>query len=85
MVSIVRNPTDLIHSYTKMNNLGGYSLRLMDSFPQQQPHWWKAWVISIAQSIQSNHDYIVNTVSKRIPTYIIRYEDLLMDPETTLN
>ena len=39
---------------------------------------------SIAEQIQWNHDYIVNKVSKEIPTYFIRYEDLVLDPEPAL-
>ena len=32
-----------------------------------------------------NHDEIVNNFAKQIPTYIVRYEDLLTDPEPILD
>ena len=38
----------------------------------------------IAEAIRYNHDYITNTLSNKIPTYIFRYEDLVLDPEPVL-
>ena len=32
-----------------------------------------------------NHEYIVDQLSTRIPTYILRFEDLIMNPEPILN
>lgn len=38
----------------------------------------------MAKQISYNHDYIVDTLSEKIPTYIFRYEDLVLDPEPVL-
>ena len=34
--------------------------------------------------MQFNHNYIINALSKQIPTFILRYEDLVEDPEPVL-
>ena len=38
----------------------------------------------MAEQIAHNHDYFVKTLDKNIPSYIFRYEDLVLDPEPIL-
>ena len=81
MFCVVRNPLDVIPSFAYLIHTWGHSLVPNEQLHQSFPEWWTQWVKSIAQQLQWNHDYIVNKVSKEIPTYFIRYEDLVLDPE----
>ena len=37
-----------------------------------------------AQRMSINHKYVMKTISKEIPTLILRYEDLVLNPEKEL-
>ena len=84
MICIVRNPLDIIASYAFFVCMKSHSLVPQENLNEAFPEWWTGWVKSMSDQICYNHNYIVNTLSKQIPTYIFRYEDLVLDPEPAL-
>ena len=53
---------------------------MSDDFPE----FWNEFVFAQAMNMNSVHEYITETLSREIPIHIIRYEDLVIDPEHTL-
>ena len=58
---------------------------LNEEFHKEFPEWWAEFAKAVAEHMRYNHDEIVNNFAKQIPTYIVRYEDLLTDPEPILD
>ena len=84
MFCIVRNPLDVMPSHAQFINMKSHWLTSREKLNEDFAEWWAEFAKESAIKIQFNHDYIVNNLSKSIPTFILRYEDLLSDPETTL-
>ena len=84
MICVVRNPLDIIASYAFFVSMKSHSLVPEEKLNERFPAWWKEWVTTMAEQISYNHDYIVDTLSEKIPSYIFRYEDLILDPEPVL-
>ena len=85
MFSVVRNPLDVIPSFAYLIHMRSHSLVPNEKLHEEFPSWWDEWARTVAKYIQQNHDFVVNTLSEKIPTYIFRYEDLVTDPEPVLN
>ena len=85
MFCIVRNPLDVIPSFAYLVHMRSHSLVPNEKLHEKFPEWWAQWAKTVSEYIQYNHDYIVGTLSKKIPAYIIRYEDLILNPEPILN
>ena len=85
MFCIVRNPLEVIPSFAYLVHMRSHSLVPKEKINEQFPEWWANWSKQVSEYMQYNHDYIMNTLSKKIPTYIIRYEDLILNPEPVLN
>ena len=58
---------------------------LNEEFHKEYPDWWADFSKKLAGHMRYNHKEVVNNFAKQIPTYIVRYEDLLTDPEPILN
>ena len=84
MFCVTRNPMEIIASYAFFTCMKSHSLMPTELIHEQFPDWWDKWVKDMAEMIRFNHDYITNTLSAQIPTYIFRYEDLVLDPEPVL-
>ena len=80
----MRNPLDIIPSLASMENLKSHNLATREKLHEKFPEWWEEFAVQIAVNIQFNHDSIVNNLAKQIPTFIIRYEDLIDEPEPVL-
>ena len=61
-----------------------HNLVTREKLHEKFPEWWNEFAVQCATNIQFNHDYIVNNLAKQVPTYILRYEDLVSDPEPVL-
>ena len=48
------------------------------------PDWWKEFTADYIAILKKVSQTIVEGLSKEIPTYFIRYEDLVLDPEPVL-
>ena len=48
------------------------------------PDWWKKFAANYIAILKKVSQTIVEGLSKEIPTYFIRYEDLVLDPEPVL-
>ena len=84
MVCIVRNPIDVIPSYAYLSSFVSHSLVPNEKLHVDFPEWWNEWVVAMSRCIQFNHTFVVDNLAKEIPTYILRYEDLLINPEPVL-
>ena len=51
---------------------------------EQFPEFWEEFALATANNLKNSHAYITSVVAQKIPTYIIRYEDLMLDPESVL-
>ena len=84
MICLVRNPLDIIASCAFRHCLHSHNLKPQESLNQQFPEWWDKWVRETAENIQYSHTFIDDNLANKIPTYYIRYEDLVIDPEPVL-
>ena len=80
MICLVRNPLDIIASSAFKHCLHSDTLKPQESLNQQFPEWWEKWVRENAENIQYSHTFIDDNLADKIPTYYIRYEDLVIDP-----
>ena len=84
MFCIVRNPIDVFPSYASLRLLTSHSLELNEKLNETFPEWWDQFVKVCSQRMKISHEYVINTISKEIPTLILRYEDLVLNPEKEL-
>ena len=84
MIVVVRNPIDVIPSFAYLHAFRSHSLTPNERLDVDFPEWWNEWVIKMAQCMQFNHTFTVERLAKEIPTYFLRYEDLLKNPERVL-
>ena len=80
MIVIVRNPIDVIPSHAHLVNLSSHSLTIEGTWHEDYPEYWEKWASATIHNLKMNHDNVVNTLSKEIPTYYMRYEDLKVSP-----
>ena len=84
MFCVVRNPLDVIPSFAYLVHTRSHSLVPNEKLHEEFPEWWTEWSKTVAEYMQFNHDYIVGELANEIPTYVLRYEDLVMNPEPVL-
>ena len=83
-VSIVRNPVDTVVACLYHSQLESSSLKPREEFNTVHPEFWEQWIDETSQQMASHHDLMAGSVAKKIPTFIIRYEDLLFETISTL-
>ena len=84
MFCIVRNPLDAFPSYASLRTLISHSLEINENLSVRYPRWWDGFVKTCAERMNINHKYVMKTISQEIPTLILRYEDLVLNPEKEL-
>ena len=84
MFCVVRNPLEVFPSFAYLVHLKSHSLVTNEKLHEKFPEWWAEWSKTNAKYMVYGHNAVVNEISKEIPTYIIRYEDLVMNPEPVL-
>ena len=83
VICCVRNPFDQIPSSAQFGatkaQSGSINEKLSD-FPEQ----WNTFLRGGAQTCHDYHEKLMADVPQKVPIYYIRYEDLRVDPQTTL-
>ena len=87
MIVIVRDPSELIKELADEKNLFASQdrLNLIGNYSSNYTDWWEKWVTNQTQNIVHGHDHLMNTVSVSIPTYFVRFEDIIRNPQLLLN
>lgn len=83
IVCCVRNPFDVIVSKMHFNcqTQGG---QVEQNFAKDLPEVWDKFIREMAQSIQLYHDILIKEQMQEVPIHFMRYEDLLNDPQKTI-
>ena len=85
-VMIVRNPLDVFPSYASFANTMSHGNKTEFEIHSEYPEWW-AWLVKRqAQNMKEFFRIIRNECLEkgRNPLYIVRYEDLILEPKETL-
>ena len=82
---VVRNPLDAIPSLAAFVNTSTHSLKPDYDLALDYPEYWTWFVKRTARHMKRYFSTILEQCrSKRHPLYIVRYEDLVLEPKTTL-
>ena len=84
MITVVRNPIDAIPSFANLSQLKSHSMATVEKYDTDLPEWWDAWVDAMAKRMAENHELIMGSVACQIPTFVVRFEDLRLDPARAL-
>ena len=86
MIVVVRNPLDVIRELADSKNLFAAQdrLQIVGNYNENHADWWDKWVSIQSKNMAEGHDYIIKNVVDQIPTYFVRYEDLLQNPAPIL-
>lgn len=80
-ILLVRNPMDCITSLFNMVCTGSHNRSIIDSDFQKFPNLWSEFIQQDITVWKDFHDFWLNA---KIPVHIIRYEDIVANPEPTL-
>ena len=83
---VVRNPYDVIPSYSMLLQTGSHSAQVDYDYLQDYPEWWHNWVKNTVRKMKWFFDTIIQEFvnDKKNPIYIVRYEDLVHNERDTL-
>jgi hypothetical protein len=83
MIVIARNPYDVIKESADAKNLFDCNDRLQIDQNYLEDHfdWWDKWVNAQTENLANSHAYVIDKVTKKIPSLFIRFEDLVRNPE----
>lgn len=86
VLCIVRNPLDVIVSFSSICNTLSHSAELDFNFAKDYPVWWDYWVKRVADQVCKSFDILFRDCidHKKNPIHIIRFEDLCDDPTKEL-
>jgi hypothetical protein len=79
----VRNPYDVIKSFFILNThfvQGGEINEKVTDFPEA----WNKYILECAQDIAGFYKYVIDHIVPSVPTLFIRFEDLRLQPQETL-
>jgi len=82
---ILRNPIDSLSSFAHLMFTGSQSLTPKEQYYKDFPETWETFIRAVAPVISESCKRLIHTISKDIPTYYCRYEDLRNDPVPILN
>ena len=57
----------------------------VEKYHVDMPEWWTQWVDCQSKRIAENHEIMMGQIANEIPTFVVRFEDLKLDPARTLN
>ena len=58
---------------------GSQSVTPLEQYHEDFPVFWNTFIKMIPTACAAQHQKIINSISKEVPTYYCRYEDLRMD------
>lgn len=82
-ISVVRNPIDVFPSMSYMINLTSHSHTSTELPNDVDPEWWNNFVTKMADNL-NKQTLEMKAVEDAVPTYYIRYEDLVLNPQPVL-
>jgi len=80
-IVLVRNPFDVIDSYFNMGATGSHSKSIDDGEYLKFADHWENFIAEKSEMWSKFHDFWLNA---EVPTYVVRYEDLRHDPQSTM-
>jgi hypothetical protein len=80
-ILLVRNPLDCITSLFNMVCTGSHNKSISDNDFKQFPQLWSEFIQQDITVWKDFHDFWLNA---KIPVHIVRYEDVVNNPEPTL-
>lgn len=86
VLCIVRNPLDVIVSFSSICNTLSHSAELDFNFAKDYPVWWDYWIRRVADQLCKTYDILFTDciVNKCNPIHIVRFEDLCDDASKEL-
>ena len=84
-ISVVRNPIDVIPSFALLFNTTSHSLTSTVPLNELDPAYWERFVDNISLMMNQTCNVMQQQMHPAIPTYYVRYEDLVLRPIETLN
>lgn len=84
-IVIVRNPIDVFPSMAHLAMTGSQSITPNEQYNEDLPEIWDSLLKVFVPLCANQHRMIINSISKDIPTYFCRYEDLRLDAAPVLN
>ena len=83
VICVVRNPYDAFISMTHF--IGGVmSGQVAQNFAEDIPSEWNELIRGMAEGFNAFHSHMMLEISEHVPVYFLRYEDLLLKPQETL-
>ena len=82
----VRNPLDVLPSYANLVNTLSHGNKLSYELHEECPEWWSWWVKKQTFEMKRFFKVLIDeTITQGTnPLYIVRYEDLVLQPKETL-
>ena len=83
MFKIVRNPMDVLLSYANVVATFTHSTIPLEKFDKDLPEFWTQWVKLMGSAMAEDFNLMIGSetsVSTKIPSYFVRYEDLKLNP-----
>ena len=84
VVLIVRNPYDTIDSYWNLCTTNTHDKVVHDTIYQKYSSKWRGLVQSEIYTWKQFHEYWHSQQTNSLPVLIVRYEDLVLEPQSTL-
>lgn len=86
IICCIRNPLDVLPSFASLSNTLSHSGMPEYEYERDFPEWWDWWVHEKGSDITQYFDTMLKHVheDKLNPIYIVRFEDLIRDPEPEL-
>ena len=82
--SIVRNPIDMIASFCLLMNTASHSATTTVPINEVDPEYWDKFAPVIWDALNKSQIAMADLCEPAIPTYYIRYEDLVLNPKPVL-
>ena len=82
--SIVRNPIDLLPSFALLFITMSHSMTITPPVNEHDPAFWDTFIKKISTFINDQTLAMRRQMENEIPTYYIRYEDLVLNPQPVL-
>ena len=83
IICIVRNPFDTIISSLNLIS-GDHSGQLNEDLQKDIPAFWQAFVREKTNNFKDFHSFVLLEAMEHVPVHLMRYEDLLIRPQETL-
>ena len=79
MIVVVRNPIDVFPSFISLMNLQSHSLQSKQTLRDDLASYWAETLPVLVEFLKVNHLRMLD-IASQIPTYFIRFEDLITEP-----